>query len=201
MDETEDRMLAMQYSFTLPADYDMSIIRRRIETKGHLTDGFPQLVFKAFLHAGRDSQRNHAPENLYAPFYLWDRPEGMNRFLGSQGFTAVTQAFGWPSVKIWSVWHARVQPNIAAATRATREVIPIRPYAHLSDLGMAEIECAQADVDAHGALCAVSGFDPGAWTLVRFRLWLQDRDIFDREGVQAYDVGHLSLPANGGAHV
>ncbi len=87
MDGMEDRMSAMQYSFTLPSDYGMSIIRRRIEAKGHITDGFPQLVFKAFLHAGRDARRNHATENLYAPFYQWDRPEGMNRFLGSQGFT------------------------------------------------------------------------------------------------------------------
>ena len=194
-------MLAMQYCFTLPADYDMSIIRSRIETKGHLMDGFPQLAFKVFLHAGRDSRRGQAPENLYAPFYLWDRPEGMNRFLGGQGFVALTPAFGWPSVKIWSVWHARVQPNVAAATRATREIVRIRPYADLSDLSMAEAEGAQVDVDEHGALCAVSGFDPGAWTLVRFRLWLQDRDAFDREGVQTYDVGHLSLPVNGGTHV
>jgi len=50
------------------------------------------------------------------------------------------QTFGWPFVKIWSVWHARVQPNIAAARRATREIIPIRPYADLSDLGMTETD-------------------------------------------------------------
>ncbi|MDE2129163.1 MAG: DUF4865 family protein [Betaproteobacteria bacterium] len=52
----------------------------------------------------------------------------------------MTQTFGWSFVKIWSVWHARVQPNIAAARRATREIIPIRPYADLSDLGMTETD-------------------------------------------------------------
>ena len=40
-------MIAMQYSFTLPADYDMSIVDRRIRDKGPLLDGFPNLGFKA----------------------------------------------------------------------------------------------------------------------------------------------------------
>lgn len=39
-------MIAMQYSFSLPADYDMSIIDRRIAEKGHLLDNFPNLKFK-----------------------------------------------------------------------------------------------------------------------------------------------------------
>ncbi|MGO6908064.1 DUF4865 family protein, partial [Rhizobium ruizarguesonis] len=44
-------MITMQYSFTLPADYDMSIIDRRIRDKGPLLDGFPNLGFKAYLSA------------------------------------------------------------------------------------------------------------------------------------------------------
>jgi len=44
-------MLAMQYCFSLPADYDMAIVRRRISDNGHRMNGFPKLVFKAFLHA------------------------------------------------------------------------------------------------------------------------------------------------------
>ena len=31
-------MYAMQYEIPLPADYDMAIIRRRVASKGHLTD-------------------------------------------------------------------------------------------------------------------------------------------------------------------
>jgi hypothetical protein len=38
-------MLAMQYSFTLPADYDMAIIYNRIREKGHLLDDFPNVRF------------------------------------------------------------------------------------------------------------------------------------------------------------
>jgi hypothetical protein len=37
-------MLAMQYGFTLPADFDMDIIRRRVTAKGPAVDGFPGLA-------------------------------------------------------------------------------------------------------------------------------------------------------------
>jgi hypothetical protein len=46
-------MITMQYRIALPADYDMDIIRRRIAERGHLTDDFPQLSFKAYLYADR----------------------------------------------------------------------------------------------------------------------------------------------------
>lgn len=91
-------MLAMQYSFTLPADYDMAIIRRRISDNGRRMDSLPDLAFKAFLHANRDPQGRGTPENLYAPFYLWKSSAGMNRFLASPGFATLTASFGWPSV-------------------------------------------------------------------------------------------------------
>ena len=82
-------MLAMQYSFTLPADYDISVIREWIATNGHLIDGFPLLVSKAFLYASRDQGRSYACENFYSPFYLWESTEGMNNFLVSSSFAAL----------------------------------------------------------------------------------------------------------------
>ena len=92
-------MLAMQYSFTLPADYDMAIIRTRIATNGHKTDGFPGLVFKASLLAQRQDWDAAPRENIYAPFYLWEGNSGMNGFLGSAGFQGLASSFGWPSVR------------------------------------------------------------------------------------------------------
>jgi len=185
-------MLAMQYSFTLPADYDMSVIRERISTKGALMDGFPLLLFKAFLYANRDQGRHYAQENLYAPFYLWESTEGMNSFLASSGFAALVASFGWPSIATWSVWESRLQPGLDGALCATREIVQIQPYAALAELQKAEIERVRADVDKCGALGAVVGFEPGTWMLVRFRIWSEYREEFDRAGVQAYIVGHLS---------
>ncbi len=193
-------MLAMQYSFTLPSDYDMSVIQERIAAKGHLMDDFPLLVFKAFLHARRDQGRRHACENLYAPFYLWESAEGMNRFLGGNGFAALTDSFGWPSIKTWSVWESRLLPTLVAAVCATREIVQIQPHTVLANLQKTETERVWADVDKRGALGAVVGFEPSTWTLVRFRLWPQYHESFDQAGVQVYEVGHLSIPDMFAAH-
>ncbi|WNL46703.1 DUF4865 family protein [Dyella sp. BiH032] len=186
-------MLAMQYSITLPADYDMAIIRRRITDKGHLLDHFPRLRFKAYLYADRRAARLPTRHNLYAPFYLWDDAEGMNAFLGSSGFAGVTQAFGWPEVRTWSVWQGDVSPDAAQAVCASCDVAPIAPYADLDELREREAERTRADL-ADGALAAVSAFEPTVWTLVRLRLWGELRPELAREGRQLYQVGHVSLP-------
>lgn len=94
-------MIAMQYRFPLPADYDMAIIDRRIANKGHLTDGFPGLLFKAYLSACKTGP---ARDNAYAPFYVWNTVDGMHAFLNGPGFAGVSQAFGRPAVATWLVW-------------------------------------------------------------------------------------------------
>ena len=119
-------MLAMQYGFVLPADYDMGIVRRRIAEKGHLLDQFPRLRFKAYLSADRRGARLPTRHNLYAPFYLWDDAEGMNAFLGSSGFAGVAQAFGWPEVRTWSVWQGEVAPEATQAVCACVSRQPMR---------------------------------------------------------------------------
>ncbi|WP_266156521.1 DUF4865 family protein [Dyella silvatica] len=187
-------MIAMQYSFVLPADYDMSIIRQRIASKGHLLDGFPKLRFKAYLSADRNRPTLPTRDNLYAPFYLWDDSEGMNAFLGSETFAALTQAFGWPSIQTWSVWQAKLSPDLSKAVCATREITAIPAYTSLDELRRQENEVAQRDV-SQGALATVTAFEPTRWSLLRFRLWAEPRAGLAREDRQLYEVGHLSLPA------
>ena len=185
-------MIAMQYSFPLPADYDMSIIDRRIAEKGQMTDGFPGLLFKAYLSDRNAAMPPPHRENLYAPFYLWQTVEGMNAFLCGPGFAGVSQAFGWPSVKTWSVWHARISPLVAGAGFATREVMPISPYAALHALRAAEVQRADERMAEHGALATVVGFEPANWTLVRFQLWAEHPTIELNPDDRLYAVGHVS---------
>lgn len=181
-------MIAMQYSFVLPADYDMGIIDRRIAGRGHMTDAFPGLLFKAYLSA----RKGDGSDNLYAPFYLWHDANAMHEFLTGAGFAGVSQAFGWPSVQTWTLWHAHQSPDVAAARFATRSVVPIAPHTALAQMHEQEIATSRAAVAA-GALASVVGFEPGGWSLVRFRLW-RARPV-DVDGWQVYDVGHMSVPA------
>lgn len=187
-------MLAMQYSFTLPADYDMAIIRRRIAEKGHLLDDFPGLAFKAYLHASRDDRELSSRDNLYAPFYLWRDSEAMNTFLGGAGFVALAQAFGRPSVSMWSVWQAHIRGDLTAAACATREIASLPDGIALDELNHVESE-ANCAAMADGALAAVSAFESAGWTRVRFRLWPDAREGLARDGGQVYRVGHVSQPA------
>ena len=199
-------MLAMQYSFVLPADYEMAVIRQRIADKGSLLDNFPGLIFKAYLSADKSEPTIQTQDNLYAPFYVWENNQAMNSFLDSAGFAGLTQAFGWPVIRTWSIWSVvqavvsdrtsvSTSDDIAAARYATRESIVIPPYTSLAELRHRESELAQQAVSEHGALRAVSGFEPTSWTLVRFRLWRDLPSDLSREHAQQYQVGHISRPA------
>lgn len=179
-------MFAMQYAFTLPADYDMGIIRRRIAENGHKTDGFPKLIFKAYLLS---SQGETASENRYAPFYLWDSPEGMNGFLTHPGFQALARSFGWPVVRTWSIWAERRTSSLAQARYATRDVASIAPYTDLATHAEADTQAVEEAV-ARDALAAVAGFEPTAWMAVRFHLWADRPETMP--GRDVYEVGHVS---------
>lgn len=181
-------MLAMQYSFVLPADYDMAIIDRRIRDKGPMLDRFPLLGFKAYLSA---EKREGSTENLYAPFYLWDHPDGLSNFLTGPGFAAVARDFGWPNVATWIVWHAERSADLSAARFASREIERIAPYSDLTTLRKFAVEKTQASAGIT-TLADVVGFNPTEWTSLRFRLWREPPAL--ASDAQLYKVGHLSLP-------
>jgi hypothetical protein len=114
----------------------------------------------------------------------------MSGFLTGRGFAGVSDAFGWPEVRIWIVWRARLAADIEQAKFATRENAPIAPYTSLDALEAQENEAADEAIE-RGALAAVAGFEPTSWTRVRFRLWRDSPER--RDGVAFYDVGHVSL--------
>jgi len=181
-------MIAMHYRLPLPADYDMGIIDRRIAAKSHLTDGFPGLLFKAYLSARKgDSAR----DNAYAPLYVWNTVEGMHAFLNGPGFAALADAFGRPAVATWFVWDAQLAPGVAQARWASVERAPIAAGTDLSALRARE--CARAAAALRdGALGAVAGCEPGTWTLLRFALWERPPAPAPDGNVEVYAVGHVS---------
>ncbi|PLZ03145.1 DUF4865 domain-containing protein [Burkholderia sp. WAC0059] len=189
-------MLAMQYSFTLPADYDMTIIERRIREKGPAFDRLPSLVFKAFMLARKDDDVCPGAGNLYAPLYLWHGSEGMAAFLGSERFRAVAEAFGWPFVQTWIPVATVTGAGLGEARFVSREFVSIGPYTNLDDLARRERESLDADI-ARGLAYGLSGFDPAAWTQVRFRLWSAPPGEAVHAHAQTYRILHLSTGAVG----
>ncbi|MEK1887290.1 MAG: DUF4865 family protein [Phyllobacterium sp.] len=190
-------MIAMQYSFTLPVDYDMSIIDRRIAEKGPLLDNLPNLKFKAYLTARKSGPNT---ENLYAPFYVWDNEEGLNDFICGDGFAGLTQSFGWPAVRTWFIWQARMSSDIKSAVIATRELRLTPPHSSLAELRRREGAEVFEDVERNGALASISGFEPTSWTRIRFELWGERDSIPSGGSIEVFDVGHVSFPDAGSPH-
>lgn len=183
-------MLAMQYSFVLPADYDMAVIDERIETKGHLLNGFPHLKFKAYLSAKKQDEACFSPENLYAPFYLWEEAEGATQFLSHQGFEALTGSFGRPNLDIWLPLAHKQVSDLSASQFATRRIIPIAPQTNIDTLRM-EMNVAVNHACETGAAAAFAGFDPNAWRSVFFAMWkVIPSNLGD--GTQSYRVGYIA---------
>ncbi|MEU3502049.1 DUF4865 family protein [Streptomyces hundungensis] len=178
-------MHAMQYEMTLPADYDMEIIRRRVATRGHLLDDFPGLGLKAYLIRERDAG---SPVNSYAPFYLWATPEGMNSFLWGPGFQGIVDDFGRPPVQHWAGLSYVEGPARGAVPRsATRLRVPVPEGVEPARFVAREVSRAPAP----GVVASAVAVDPSRWELVRFTLW--DQAAAPAEG-DVFEVLHVSAP-------
>lgn len=184
-------MHAMNYRITLPADYDMGIIRHRVATRGHLLDDFPGLGAKAYLIRERGVE--DSPVNQYAPFYLWNTPQGMNSFLWGPGFQGIVSDFGRPVVEHWTGLGFARGPSFGATPRAAdRRAWPLEPDAEPSAVigdAVAELPELAARPGVHSVALAV---DPRHWELLRFTLW--ETAAPPAPGEERYEVLHLSAP-------
>jgi hypothetical protein len=184
-------MYAMQYEITLPADYDMTIIRHRVATRGAALDNFPGLGIKAY--GIRERGINGSPVNQYAPFYLWADTEGMSRFLwGGGGFGGIIDSFGRPTVRHWT--GVTFQPGPAQATTpraATRHTAAIPTEADPADAvarAVAELTQRATTPGVHSTALAL---DPHHWHMVHFTLW---ENPTPNDSGKHYQVLHLSNP-------
>ncbi|MFE7561578.1 DUF4865 family protein [Kitasatospora sp. NPDC057500] len=180
-------MHAMQYEITLPADYDMGVIRRRIATKGHLLDDFPGLGLKAYLV--RERGLDGSPVNQYAPFYLWRTAEGMNSFLWGPGFRGLSADFGRPAVRHWLGAGLRRGPADGAPATATRRIERFPEDTDPAEAVEQALAALPDHPDLHTAAVAV---DPHRWELLRFALWRAAAP--DTAPGSRYRVHHLSSP-------
>ncbi|KUM73471.1 DUF4865 family protein [Streptomyces curacoi] len=186
-------MHAMQYALTLPADYDMEIIRRRVATKGHLLDEWEGLGFKTYLV--RERGVHGSPVNQYAPFYLWNTVAGMNSFLWGGPFQGVVDDFGRPSVRQW----AGLAYEEGGAAGSPGRVAVLR-HQKVADGGLVSDVMADAArqtgrlAGEDGAVLAAAAVDTSRWELVHFSLWAHDMPEADGD---VYEVLHMSEPGRG----
>ncbi|ADB35915.1 conserved hypothetical protein [Kribbella flavida DSM 17836] len=180
----------MQYELTLPADYDMGTIRRRVLERGHATDDFEGLGLKAYLV---QDQANGAAVNQYAPFYLWNDTAGMSRFLWGGGFfTGICRSFGRPSVRHWTGVEALGGPDVdQQAVAATKHIVQLPPDVDPAGPVAEAMDGLRRTAQLAGVHSSAIAVDPGRWELVQFTLWSGEPGIVP--GTR-YQVLHLSTP-------
>jgi hypothetical protein len=184
-------MYAMHYAITLPADYDMGIIRERIATKGPLLDNLPDLGLKAYLV--RERGVNGSPVNQYATFYLWASIEGMGGFLwGGRGFGSIVASFGRPPVRHWTgiACLAGPEPLDAARFATIREDVMPDDIDPALAVPLARDELANG-TSRPGVCLSALAVDPQTWRIVQFTLWAGEPPA---DAGTRYDVGHVSRP-------
>ncbi|MFI9202003.1 DUF4865 family protein [Streptomyces sp. NPDC053048] len=187
-------MYAMQYEITLPADYDMNVIRHRVATRGHALDDRAGLGLKAYVI--RERGVDGSPVNQYAPFYLWDGIGAMSHFLvGGGGFQGIIGDFGRPVVQHWTGIACEPGPARGAAPRAaSRRLTPVPAGADPAALvaeALGELRESARSSQVHTAALA---FDPRHWQLLRFTLWADAVPAAEDPDAERYEVLHLSTP-------
>ncbi|MGW5860609.1 DUF4865 family protein [Streptomyces sp. NPDC055239] len=189
-------MHAMQYEITLPSDYDMGIIRDRVATRGHLLDDFPGLGAKAYLI--RERGIDESPVNQYAPFYLWNTPEGMNSFLWGPGFQGIVDDFGRPEVQHWTGLAYANGAGAGASTSATRAAksairrrIRVPASTHVGGLAEELADETRQLMHRKGAIYAAAAIDPRTWEALLFSVW--DHESPKGQG-DVFQVLHVSAP-------
>jgi Domain of unknown function (DUF4865) len=181
----------MNYRITLPADYDMDVIRQRVATRGHLLDTFAGLGQKAYLI--RERGVDGSPVSEYAPFYLWNTSRGMNAFLWGPGFQGVIDDFGRPVVEHWTGLGFARGPAVAEVPRAAaRRSWPLAPGDRPSDVIERELKELRALAARPGVHSAALLIDPRHWDLLRFTLWQAAAP--DEPDIERFQVLHLSRP-------
>ena len=189
-------MFMKQYEITLPADYDMGVVRKRVADRGASFDTLPGLGLKCFLV--REKGRHGADANQYAPAYLWPRIESMWGFLAGPGFSGIKESFGPPPISTWpGLAYARAlrATDPTAIASVTREEETLSVTTNLIELRKREAESAANVVQrTPGLLVRAVGLDPRSWGLVRFDYW-QVPQVELPSHLRSYEVLHVSAPA------
>ncbi|MFI2642357.1 DUF4865 family protein [Streptomyces sp. NPDC018610] len=183
-------MHAMQYELTLPADYDMGVIRDRVARIGHLLDDWDGLGIKAYLM--RERGTHGSPVNQYAPFYLWNTVEGMNSFLWTGAFQGLADGFGRPVARQWTGLSYEEGPAADSVPAvAVRHRLPVPEGVVLSEVADEAVRETGRLAERDGAVLAATAVDTSRWELVRFSLWAHDAPQADGE---VFQVLHVSVP-------
>lgn len=174
-------MIAMQYKILLPDEYDMDNIRQRVKNNGYKTDGFQDLIFKAYLiNEKSDTPKCH---NEYSPLYLWKDSGGMNRFIFDGFYNNILQSFGWQKINIGIPLLCDLDKDFSDSKYAMEienDILPTNQMKSLSFLKTSD-RC----------LGKVLIYNPDKWKYVEYRFYEKEPEKSLENKI--YQILHLSV--------
>ncbi|UNL83746.1 DUF4865 family protein [Priestia koreensis] len=181
-------MIAMRYKISLPDEYDMGEIVKRVEHNGHKTDGFPGLKLKAYLttEKGIDGSKM----NSYAPFYLWADHEGMNTFIYEGFYDNILGSFGWQSIEIGVPLKSDLKENISMSGYVVEYEGVIKESASLKQATFPVITYYVKSREK--TLGEMVIYNPDKWGYSQLSFYKEKPDVTLSQGITMYKVLHIS---------
>ncbi|MDQ1143684.1 hypothetical protein QE429_000511 [Bacillus sp. SORGH_AS 510] len=181
-------MIGMQYKIILPTDYDMEIIRRRVHENGHKTDGFPGLLFKAYLTT--ETGKNGGLNNSYAPLYIWNTAEGMNSFVFDGYYDNILASFGWQHINIGVPLSVSLEEEFVKSSYAVEYAGSIPEQKSLTDVTFTRAD--QYVNNAEQKLGDFLIYNPDKWGYSHFSFYKNKPEITPVSGITLYEILHIS---------
>jgi hypothetical protein len=181
-------MIGMQYKVILPKDYDMEIIKKRVKDNGHKTDGFQELNFKAYLITEVGMEGNFY--NCYAPLYIWNGHEGMNKFIFEGYYDNILQSFGWQQINIGVPFVVNLSDDFKKCKYVVEYVGSI---SQKNSLIGTQFNIFNKNVqNTENCKGNVIVYNSDKWGYSQFEFYEVKPEIEEIEGITIYEVLHIS---------
>lgn len=173
-------MIGMHYNIKLPADYDMGIVRNRVTNNGYKTDGFEDLLFKAYLIG---EVKNGKLNNRYAPLYVWKDSKGMSKFIFEGSFDKILESFGWENIKIGITSQVALSSEFSQSNYVTEDLKSISPRKSVKNVNLKPTEEKES-------LGVVTIYNPDDWNYVTYNFFKKKPVNLSKT---VFEILHLSL--------
>ncbi|MFD3449436.1 DUF4865 family protein [Microbacteriaceae bacterium 4G12] len=181
-------MIGMQYKIILPKSYDMEIIRKRVQDNGHKMDGFSGLNFKAYLIT--EAEKNKNLYNSYAPLYIWNNYEGMNKFIFEGFYDNILESFGWQHINIGVPLSINLDKDFNKSRYVVEYAGNIPKSKSLTQMPFNAIN--QYVKNAEKSLGDLLVYNPDKWGYSQFSFYQEKPEISSSEHLTVYEILYIS---------
>ncbi|WP_114745607.1 DUF4865 family protein [Falsibacillus pallidus] len=164
----------------------MGIIRKRVADNGYKTDGFPGLKFKAYLVSEASESGNLY--NAYAPLYVWNEADGMNKFVFEGYYDNILGSFGWQQIQIGVPLYLDLAENFSKSNYVVEAAGRISENKTLTQTTF--MDAGDFAIGEQLGKCLI--YNPDKWGYSQFTFYKEKPEIAQDAPVTVYEILHIS---------